>query len=192
MAGGLGAPYIPTRALLGSDLFKTNPTFLESTSPFDGAKVLCVPALQPDVAILHVQRSDADGNAHAWGNLGISEEAGMASQGVIIEAEEIVPRELIVTDPNRALTPSLKACAVVHAPGGAHPSPVQGHYNRDHAFYEEYHRATRDLDGNARWLESWVTGVADRDEYLQKLGAERWRGLQRQEHRYAAPVDYGY
>lgn len=192
LAGGLGSPYIPTRSLLGTDLLKTNPSFRETSSPLDGDKVLLVPALEPDVAILHVQRSDADGNAHAWGNLGISEEAALASKRVIIIAEEIVPRDVIVSDPNRVLAPSFKVCAVVHEPGGAHPSPVQGHYNRDHEFYHEYHRATRSLEGNRRWLDEWVLGVPDRAAFLHKLGDARWSGLQLKEHRYAAPVDYGY
>lgn len=192
LAGSLGAPYIPTYSLLGSDLPKTNPTFKEAISPFGGEKVLLVPALQPDVAILHVQRSDADGNAHAWGGLGISEEAALASKRVIVVAEEIVPREVIVSDPNRVLAPSFKVAAVVHEPGGAHPSPVQGHYNRDHEFYHEYHRATRSVEGNAGWLDSWVVGVKDRQEYLRNLGELRWRALQLKEHRYAAAVDYGY
>ncbi|MDE3091464.1 MAG: CoA transferase subunit A [Chloroflexota bacterium] len=192
LAGGLGAPYIPTYSLLGSDLPKTNPAFKEAASPFGGEKTLLVPALRPDVAILHVQRSDADGNAHAWGNLGISEEAALASQRVIIVAEEIVPRQVIVSDPNRVLAPSFKVCAVVHAPGGAHPSPVQGHYNRDHEFYHEYHRDTRNEQGNEEWLEKWVFGVKDRSEFLGKLGEMRWRALQLKDHRYATPVDYGY
>jgi glutaconate CoA-transferase subunit A len=192
LAGGLGVPYIPTYSLLGSDLPQTNPTFQQAPSPFGGEKTLLVPALQPEVAILHVQRSDEHGNAHAWGNLGISEEAALASQRVIIVAEEIVPRAVIVSDPNRVLAPSFKVCAVVHAPGGAHPSSVQGYYSRDHAFYHEYHRATRTAEENDRWLAEWVREVKDRAEYLQKLGDARWRSLQLKEHRYAAPVDYGY
>jgi glutaconate CoA-transferase subunit A len=191
-AGGLGAPYIPTYSLLGSDLLKTNPSFRETLSPFGGEKVLLVPALQPDVAILHVQRSDADGNAHAWGNLGISEEAAMASQRVIIVAEEIVAKEIIVSDPNRVLAPSFKVCAVVNEPGGAHPSPVQGYYNRDHEFYHEYHRETRTVEGNRAWLERWVYDVKNREEFFGVLGESRWRALQLKTHRYAAPVDYGY
>lgn len=192
LAGGLGAPYIPTYSLLGSDLLKTNPSLRAAVSPFGGEQILLVPALKPDVAILHVQRSDADGNAHAWGNLGISEEAALASQRVIIVAEEIVPRDVIVGDPNRVLAPSLKVCAVVHEPGGAHPAPVQGHYNRDHEFFHDYHRESRTVEGNAAWLDEWIFGVKDRAGYLEKLGEARWRGLQLKEHRYAAPVDYGY
>ena len=111
LAGGMGAPYIPTYSLLGADFTKTNPSLKESTSPFNGEKVMLVPALQPDVAILHVQRSDENGNAHAWGNLGISEEAALASKRTIIVAEEIVAKEIIVSDPNRVLAPSFKVCA---------------------------------------------------------------------------------
>lgn len=192
LAGGLGSPYIPTYSLLGTDIPRTNPTFKVAESPFGGDKTLLIPALRPDVAILHVQRSDVEGNAHAWGNLGISEEAGLASQRIIIVAEEIVPREVIVSDPNRVLVPSFKVAAVVHEPGGAHPSPVQGHYGRDHDFYHEYHRESRSLQGNKEWLGEWVFGVSDRAEYLKKLGEARWSSLQRKEHRYAAPVDYGY
>jgi len=192
LAGGLGAPYIPTYSLLGTDLLKTNPTFRQSTSPFGGEKILLVPPLRPDVAILHVQRCDEDGNAHAWGNLGISEEAALSSQRIIIVAEELVPRAVIVSDPNRVLAPSFKVCAVVHEPGGAHPSPVQGYYNRDHEYYHDYHRATRTVEGNAEWIGQWVAGVRDRAGYFQKLGEERWQGLQLKEHRYAAPGDYGY
>ena len=192
LAGGLGAPYIPTHSLLGSDLLKTNPTFRQAESPFGGEKVLLVPALNPDVTILHVQRSDEEGNAHCWGNLGISEEAALASQRIIISAEEIVPREIIVSDPNRVIAPCFKVCAVVHEPGGAHPSSAQGYYYRDHEIYHDYHRATRTIEGMGEWVNEWVMGVNNRAEYLKKLGDERWRGLQLKEHRYAAPVDYGY
>lgn len=192
LAGGLGAPYIPTYSLLGTDIAGPNSPFKPSLSPFGGEQTLLVPSLQPDVAILHVQRSDDKGNAHAWGNLGISEEAALASERVIIVAEEIVPHPVITSDPNRVIAPSFKVCAVVREPGGAHPSPVQGHYNRDHEHYNEYHRATRTAEGNAAWLGRWVTGPRDRAAYLRKLGQKRRDDLQLKEHRYAAPVDYGY
>lgn len=192
LAGGLGAPYIPTYTLLGSDLLKSNPAFKESISPFNGKKVVLVPALQPDVAILHVQRADAEGHAHCWGPLGISEEAFLASRHVILVAEEIVPRQVILSDPNRVLGPSLKVVAVVHEPGGAHPSPVQGYYNRDHDFYHTYHAISRTAEGYARWCEEWVLSVPNRTAYLKKLGGERWQSLQRQASRLAVPVDYGY
>ena len=191
-AAAMGSPYIPTRSLLGSDIPRHNPQLRLETSPLDGSPVLLVPAIQPDVAIIHVQRSDEDGNAHLWGNSGISQEAMMAARDVIIVAEEIVPREVIVSDPNRVLGPSFKVRAVVHEPWGAHPAAVQGYYNRDHAFYHEYHTATRSAEGYQAWLEEWVLGLPDRAAYLAKLGEERRQGLNIKEHRYAAPVDYGY
>jgi glutaconate CoA-transferase subunit A len=192
LAGALGAPYIPTTSLLGSDILRDHPTLRVAPSPLGDRPHVLVPALQPDVAILHVQRADAEGRAHVWGGLGICEEAALAARGVIYTAEEIVPSDVILSDPNRVLAPSLKTLAVVHAPGGAHPSPVQGYYNRDHATYAEYHRQTRTPEGFAAWLDEWVVGVADRAAYLEHLGRERWDRLGPTQQRLAAPVDYGY
>ncbi len=191
-AAALGAPFIPTRTLLGSDIAAGNPDLIVASSPLDGAPLLLVPALIPDVAVIHVQRADAEGNAHAWGNLGICQEAALAARRVIIVAEEIAAPEVIRSDPNRVLVPGFKVAAVVHAPGGAHPSPVQGYYNRDHTFFHEYHVATRTHAGMESWLAEWVYGVDDRAAYLAKLGAERWRALAPQRSLPAATVDYGY
>lgn len=193
LAGGMGLPYLPTRSLLGTDILRKNASFKEETSPFGGGERLAlVPAVVPDVAILHVQRSDAEGNVHLWGNLGVSREALMAAKQTIVVAEEIVPPEVIRSDPNRVLGPFQRVAAVVHEPGGAYPSPVQGFYNRDHDAFHEYHRATRSREGFEAWLAEWVLSVPDRAAYLRKLGQERWQSLQIKEHRYAAPVDYGY
>jgi len=191
-AAAMGSPYIPTRSLLGSDIPRHNLNLRVETSPLDGSPVLLVPAIAPDVAIIHVQRSDEDGNVHLWGNTGLSQESMLAARDVIIVAEEIVARSVITSDPNRVLGPSFKVRAVVHEPGGAHPAPVQGYYNRDHAFYHEYHTATRTLEGYQAWLEEWMLGVPDRAAYLGKLGEQRWQALEVKEHRYAALVDYGY
>lgn len=192
LASGLGSPYIPTLSLLGSDLLRSNPTFRVSASPFDGRPTVLVPAITPDVAVLHVQRADVEGNCHCWGNLGVAEEAALASRAVVVVAEQVVPSNLIFSDPNRVLIPGFKVVAVVEELGGAHPSPCQGYYGRDHEFYHEYHAASRTVDGFARWLNTWVLGPSDRVAYLQRLGAERWTTLQMKEHRFAEPVDYGY
>jgi glutaconate CoA-transferase, subunit A len=191
-AAALGVPYIPIRSLLGSDIARDNPGMRPAPSPLNGSPTLLVTAVQPDVAILHVQRADALGRAHAWGGLGICEEAALAAKGVIYVAEEIVAPEVILSDPNRVLAPGFKTLAVVHEPGGAHPSPVQGYYNRDHAAFAEYHKATRTAEGFAEWLRAWVLDLPDRAAYLAKLGADRWQALALKEHRFAAPVDYGY
>jgi glutaconate CoA-transferase subunit A len=191
-AAALGAPFIPAHTLLGSDIAANAPDLIVAPSPLDGAPLLLVPALSPDVAIVNVQRADAEGNAHAWGNLGISQEAALAARRVIVVAEEIVAPEVIRSDPNRVLVPGFKVAAVVHAPGGAHPSPVQGYYNRDHAFFHEYHTATRTHAGMQAWLDEWVYGLADRAAYLARLGQQRWQALAPRRSLLAAPVDYGY
>ena len=187
-----GVPYLPTRSLLGSDLLRSNSTFRVEPSPFGGEPLALVPALQPDVAFLQVQRADEQGRAHCWGNLGLTEPAALAAKSLILVAEEVVAADVILSDPNRILAPGARVAAVVREPGGAHPSPVQGYYNRDHATYHEYHAASRDSDGFRNWLQEWVVDVPDREAYLGKLGASRWERLRAREPRLAAPVDYGY
>jgi glutaconate CoA-transferase, subunit A len=192
LAGALGVPYIPMRSLLGSDIARDHPSLRPAPSPFGGEPTLLVPALTPDVAIVHVQRADAAGRAHVWGGLGICEEAALAARSVIYAAEEIVPPEVILSDPNRVLAPAMKTLAVVHVPGGGHPSPVQGYYNRDHVYYAEYHERSRTVADFEAWLRDQVLDVPDRAAYLEHLGAARWQALAVREHRLAAPVDYGY
>jgi glutaconate CoA-transferase subunit A len=184
MAAAMGLPYMPTRTLVGSDLSRNNPRI---TTAEHG--VLHVAPIEPDVAILQVQRADDQGHAHCWGNLGLSREAGLAARRVVLIAEEIVPSDVILSDPNRVLLPPHRIAAVVEEPGSAHPSPVQGYYGRDHAFYTEYHRATREAAGAQAWLDEWVFGVPDRATYLERLGA-RWPALKPTQLRPAAAVDY--
>lgn len=191
-AAALGVPYLPTYSLLGTDLLRRSPSLRESRSPLDGRALTLVPALHPDVAILAVQRADPQGNAHLWGNMGVAQEAAMAARKVILLTETVVEPAVIASDPNRLLVPGFKVSAVVHEPGGCHPSPVPGHYNRDHPFFADYHRESRSREGFAAWLERWVLQPASRAAYLEVLGARRWGALQRQRSLPAAPVDYGY
>ncbi len=191
LAGALGVPYLPTRSLLGSDVPHRPELFEPSTDPWTGQRVLLVRAIQPDVAFLAVQRADPDGNAHLWGNLGVTEEAALASRHVILVAEEVVEPGVIRSDPNRVLVPGFRVSAVVPCPGGCHPSPVPGYYRRDHRFYEDYHEATRTVEGFQRWLEQWVWGVADREAYLERLGTS-WEALRQLRSAPAAPVDYAW
>lgn len=180
LAAALGSPYIPTRSLLGTDLARGNPTFREAASPFDGAPVLLVPAIAPDVTVVAVQRSDEDGNAQLWGPRGISQEAALAATRVIVLADELVDRAVLRAEPDRTLVPAFKVAAVVVQPGACHPSPLQDRYGRDHDFFHEYHRATRTRDGFDRWVHEWVLDLPDHDAYLAKLG-DRWEALCRRE-----------
>ena len=176
LAGALGAPYLPTRSLLGSDIPRANGTFREASDPFSGDALLLIPAITPDVTAIAVQRADEDGNAHLWGPWGVSQEAALAARATIVIADEIVARSVIASDPNRTIVPGTKVTAVVHEPGACHPSPLQGCYRRDHEFFHQYHAATRTPDGFAAWIREWVSEVSDRRAYLAKLGA-RWGAL---------------
>ncbi len=189
-AGALGVPFMPTYSTLGSDLLAKNGNLREFASPVNEEKLIAVRALRPDVAVIHVQRSDEFGNAHLWGSLGVAADGARASRKVIVVAEEIVAPEVIASDPNRTLIPGMLVSAVVHEPMGAHPSPVQGCYGRDHAFFAQYHEQSRDLHDFEAWLRRWVLDVADRREYLNQLGACRVESLAVKQHAFSAPADF--
>jgi len=192
LAGALGIPFMPTRTALGSDLFKTNAAIVPATCPFSSEKLVAVKAIQPDVAIIHVQRADRHGNAHIWGNRGIAREAAMASRTIILTAEEIVAPEKINSDPNRVLIPGFRVNAVVHTPWGAHPSPAPGYYNRDHQAFIDYRSASRTPQGFATWKFRWVDSLRSGADYLKLLGGERRETLGLTHHVWSQPADYGY
>lgn len=191
-AGAMGVPFLPTRSAQGSDTAKGNHFFYQIFSPFEPKESLwAVRALNPDVTIVHVQRADSEGNAHCWGSFGVMLEAVRSAKRVIVIAEEIVSPEVISSDPNRTVIPGFLVSAVVECPYGAHPSPVQGYYNRDDAFFPSYHDQTKTQPQSDAWLKQWVYDVRDRVEYLQKLGAERLASLAIKTHAYAASADFG-
>ncbi len=212
-AAAMGVPFLPTRTALGSDVARDNDFFAEIDSPFvEGQsgesatrpggrgrpplrgkdKLHAVRALTPDVAIVHLQRADRDGNAHCWGNFGVMIEAVRAARRVIVVAEEIVDAEIIASDPNRTVIPGFLVSAVVECRYGAHPSPVQGYYKRDNAFFRQYHEQTKTKADSEAWLQRWVYNVADRRAYVNQLGACRVEELGVKQHAYAAQADFGY
>ena len=189
-AGASGLPFMPMRQTAALDLEKANPLYRRVQDPYGGEDVVVVPALHPDVAIVHVQRADNEGNAHIWGILGEQREAAFAAKRVILTAEEIVDAELIRSDPNRTLIPSLVVSAVCHVPWCAHPSYTQGYYDRDNDFYLGWEEMSKDEAGVKAYLDEWVYGVKDREEYLAKLGAHTQERL-KPGLRLSAPVNYG-
>jgi len=197
-AGAMGVPFLPTQTALGSDTARDNEFFVPINSPFvdpglpGDEKLHAVRALTPDVTIVHVQRADHEGNAHCWGNFGVMLEGVRAARRVIVVSEEIVEPETIASDPNRTVIPGFLVNAVVECPYGAHPSPVQGYYSRDDAFFRQYHEQTKTNQENHAWLDRWVYGVADRKAYMNQLGACRVDELAVKQHAYAAPADFGY
>jgi glutaconate CoA-transferase subunit A len=189
-AGAAKLPFLPLRTLTGSDLPRVNPRIQRVTCPYTGEQLATVPALNPDVAIVHVQRADVAGNAQVWGLLGVQKEAAYAAARVIIVAEEIVDQTVIRADPNRTLIPGLLVSAVVHEPWGCHPSYAQGHYDRDNAFYLAWREVSKDRAGLERWLAAWVHDVPDRAAYVARMG-DRLARL-RARPQVAPGVDYGY
>jgi glutaconate CoA-transferase subunit A len=191
-AGALGVPFLPARTLLGSDIIRDNPHFRVQPCPFTGEPLLLVQAIRPDLAIIHVQRADPLGNAHLWGNMGVSEAAAKASRAVLIVAEEIVAPEVIRSDPNRTVIPGFIVSAVVEEPGGAHPSAVQGYYGHDDPVYVDYSQETRTGEKSRAWFKRWVYGVKNRREYLEQIPPERLEALRVQHPAPAATADFGY
>ena len=191
-AGAMGIPFMPSRTALGSDLFKTNTGLKTMHCPFTGGRLTAVAAICPDVTIIHVQRSDEYGNTHTWGNLGVARDACLASRKVIVTAEEIVSPDVIGRDPNRVITPGFRVHAVVHSPWGGHPSPVPGHYNRDHQAFIDYRNESKTPALFAGWQKRWVDNIHNHRDYLVLLGPDGVADLAIKNHDYAEPVDYGY
>lgn len=215
-AAAMGVPFLPTWTALGSDVARGNAFFAEIDDPFEGRpeargarrektqsqrqrpgaaaspKLHAVRALAPDVTIVHVQRADEQGNAHCWGNFGVMVEAVRAAKRVIVCAEEIAAAEVIASDPNRTVIPGFLVSAVVEAKYGGHPSPVQGYYARDDAYFRQYHEQTKTPEDFAKWAERWVYGAKDWRAYANLLGACRLEELAVKRHAYAAQADFGY
>ena len=189
-AGAANLPFYPLRSYFETDLPKANPLIREIDSPYGDGKVYAVPPLKPDVSIVHAQRADAAGNTQVWGLLGCQKEAAFAADRVIIVVEELVSDEVVRADPNRTIIPGLIVDAVVVEPFGAHPSYVQGAYDRDNRFYLEWDAITRDEDALQAWLREWVHDLDGRAAYVDKLGAERVAAL-RPGSAPSGSVDYG-
>ena len=189
-AGAAGLPFWPLRDYANTDLPRANTNIREVTCPFTGEKLAAVPALKPDVAIVHAQRADAQGNTQMWGVLGVQREAAFAAERVIVVVEEIVSEAVIRADPNRTIIPGFIVDVVVREPWGAHPSYVQGYYDRDNDFYVAWEDISRDRDRLERYLDEYVYGVRDRKDYMARQAEliERLTADQRM----SAAVNYGF
>jgi glutaconate CoA-transferase, subunit A len=188
-AGAARLPFWTLRNYMGTDLPEANPRIRTVTCPYTGEHLATVPALNPDVTIIHAQRSDRDGNSQIWGLMGVQKEAAFASKRVIVVVEELVDERVIRADPNRTLIPGLIVDAVVVEPWGAHPSYAQGYYDRDNDFYIGWEPVSRNASTLGRYLEEFVYGVKNRAEYVARCGdLDRLRASER----VCAGVNYGF
>jgi glutaconate CoA-transferase, subunit A len=178
MAGAARLSFMPLRSYWGTELPRVNSRIRTIRCPYTGEEYFTVPALNPDVAILHAQRADLQGNTQAWGLLGVQKETAFAAQRVIVTVEEIVSSEQIRADSNRTLIPGFLVDAVVHVPFGAHPSYAQGYYDRDNQFYMEWDAISRDEERLQSYLKEFVYSPRDRSDYIELLGSARFQQLQ--------------
>ncbi len=190
-AGARDLPFQPVRTFTGTDLPEHNDNIRTVRSPFDDTtEIHVVPPYTPDVTIAHVPRADKTGNAQLWGIIGDVRDAVFAADTVILTTEEIISERDVRSDPNRTVIPGFKVDYLCTVPYGAHPSYVQGYYQRDQSVYTEWDDIASSHESVIDWLDEWVYGVDDHEGYLEKIGVDRLLGLT-PESQYAIPTNYG-
>jgi glutaconate CoA-transferase, subunit A len=169
-AGAAGLPFAVLRGYLGTDLSKVT-TVKPITCPFTGEQLSALPALKPDVTVIHAQQADRQGNVRMRGLVGIQKEAALAAKRVIVTVEEVVDR--FENGLNGVILPSWVVTAVAHVPGGSHPSYTHGYSARDNAFYEAWDAISRDRQRFLDWMRCHVVQTKDFAQYRASLALER-------------------
>lgn len=189
-AGAANLPFYPLRNYMGTDIPAANPLIKTVVCPFTGETLAAVPALRPDVTIVHAQRADCNGNTQIWGLMGVQKEAAFASKSVIVVVEELCDESVVRSDPNRTLIPGMIVSAVVVEPWGAHPSYAQGYYDRDNDFYVKWDDIAREESSLKEYLDKYVYAVEDRADYIARHPGlvERLQA----DVQMCAGVNYGY
>ncbi len=175
-AAAMGVPFLPVRSLLATDTLKHSAAKVIEC-PFTGQPICLVPALVPDVGMIHVHRADRYGNCQIDGIAGFAYELAAACKRLIVSAEEIVSNEVIRRAPDRTVIPWFQVDAVVHAPFGAHPGEMGGDYERDEEHIRAYVERTRDPLRTRAYLDEWVYGLPSHQAYLEHVGSERLANL---------------
>lgn len=167
-AGASGLPFAMLAGFVGSDLPSVNPNIRHIDCPFTGQRLAAVPALNPDVSIIHAHLADKAGNVLLRGITGVQKEAALSATDVIVTVEDVVDE--LDAPQNSVILPSWVVSAVVKVPGGAHPSYVHGIYDRDNAFYQEWDAISRDRDTFRAWIKEFVLDTGDHAGYLARMG----------------------
>jgi glutaconate CoA-transferase subunit A len=167
-AGASGLPFGVLRGYTGTDLATANKSHIATiTCPFTGETLAAVPAITPDVTILHAPKADLAGNVLLHGIVGASREAALAARAVVVTVEEVV--EHLDASMNAFVIPAWQVAAVAVVPGGAYPSYTQGYYPRDNAFYQAWDEIARDRERFLVWMHTYVLGTATHAEFLRAL-----------------------
>lgn len=195
LAGAQKLPFYPLKSYFGSDLPTINEEIRKVTSPYpneDGAfdEIYVVPPVNPDVTIVHAQRADQWGNIQMWGLTGLQAEAVFAAEHAIVTVEEIVSDDLVRSDPNRTIIPSHAVSAVVEVPFGAHPSFIQGYYDRDNNFYRDWSAISAEPALLEQWLKKWIFDTTDHSQYVDLMGEETLNRLKVGDA-FSTPINYG-
>lgn len=175
-AGALGVPFLPTATLVGGDL-PGAVGVRTVVCPYTGETLSAVPALNPDVALVHAQRADVEGNVQLDGLTGDTLEGALASDRIVVTVEEIVPSAQLRRNPDRTVLPGFRVSAVCEVPWGAYPSYVEGHYGRDDAAYSDWDALSRDSGTLDRWIETAIRDVPDFERYISTIGEDRLAAL---------------
>ncbi len=168
VAGASGLPFGILRGYVGTDLIAQTSSIKSVECPFTGESLTAVPAINPDVAVIHAQRADRLGNVQLWGILGVQREAVLAAKTSIVTVEEIV--DSLLPTPGSIVIPSWVVTAVCCVPNGAHPSYAAGFSKRDNAFYKEWDSVASDRALFSAWVDKHIRGTADFDEFLESVG----------------------
>ena len=170
VAGASNLPFAVLRGYVGTDLPKVTSTIAPVTCPFTGEELMAVPALNPDVSIIHAQQADSRGNVAIWGISGIQKEAALSARRAIATVEEVV--EELTPHPFQIVLPAVVFDAVAVVPKGAHPSYADGYYDRDNVFYEAWDPIGRDREAFRSWMEQHVLGTENFGEYFRSVRGE--------------------
>jgi hypothetical protein len=168
----MGVPFIPVRSMLGTDTLKYSAAKVVEC-PFTGDPIALLPALILDVGLIHVHRADKYGNAQIDGISGFAFELARASKRLLISTEEIIDTELIRSQPDRTIIPYYLVDAVVEAPFGSHPGEMCYLYERDEAHIKSWVVASKTPEAAQAYLDKYIYGVKDHQEYLDLIGSER-------------------
>jgi glutaconate CoA-transferase subunit A len=166
-AGAANLPFGMLRGYLGTSLPEHNPRIRFIECPFTGERLAAVPAIRPDVGIIHAQKADREGNVLLWGVVGAQREIVLAARRVIVTVEEIVDR--LDAPPNAVILPSWVVGAVCEVKGGAFPSYAQGYYSRNNAFYKAWDAIARERDRFQAWIDRHILATADLEQFRRSL-----------------------